>query len=197
MTGYFRICQKIQKKKHDHIIFFFKEKILVFNDIRKFGFIKILSAKDVFGCNHLANIGPEPLSREFNFNYFKKKNSSSAVIKNLLMDQKFVSGLGNIYTNEILFSCRLNPNKNISNLSKKNIKDIIKNTKKILKKAILFGGSSIKDFKKIDGKSGNFQQKFMVYGKINKNCPRNNCEGVLKKIIIGNRSVFFCSLCQI
>jgi len=73
MTGYFRICQKIQKKKHDHIVFFFKEKILVFNDIRKFGFIKILSTKDVFGCNHLANIGPEPLSREFNFNYFKKK----------------------------------------------------------------------------------------------------------------------------
>ena len=113
------------------------------------------------------------------------------------MDQRFVSGIGNIYANEILFSCRLHPNKNIIKLSEKNIKDLINNTKKILKKAIFFGGSSIRDFKKIDGKTGNFQQKFMVYGKINKVCPRNNCDGVLKKIIIGNRSVFFCSLCQI
>ena len=184
--------------KHNHIIFFLNNKIkLVYNDPRRFGYMKILDT-NFMKYKPLNKLGPDPFSSKFNLIYFKKyiKNKKKKV-KNLLMDQKFVSGLGNIYVNEVLFSCKINPSKSILNLSEKNIKDIIKKTKKILKKAILFGGSSIRDFKKIDGKSGNFQQKFMVYGKNNKNCPRNNCEGLLKKIFLSNRSVFFCPICQI
>ena len=112
------------------------------------------------------------------------------------MDQRFVSGIGNIYANEILFYCHLNPLKLIAKLNDKNILAIIKNTKIVLKKAILFGGSSIKNFKKTNGKLGNFQQKFKVYGKENSMCNRIKCNGILKKIIIGNRASFFCSKCQ-
>ena len=113
------------------------------------------------------------------------------------MDQAFVSGLGNIYTNEILFYCRINPIKIISKLSKKNILNIIINTRKVLLKAISFGGSTIRDFKKTDGKFGNFQQIFKVYGKQNQKCPRNKCTGLIKKIVVCNRSTFYCPKCQI
>ena len=113
------------------------------------------------------------------------------------MDQKFVSGIGNIYANEIIFNCKINPTKNISKLTSKNIYDIIKNTKKVLKKAIYLGGSSIQNFSKTNGELGNFQQEFMVYGRNNKKCLRNNCKGILKKVTISNRSTFFCPICQI
>ena len=113
------------------------------------------------------------------------------------MDQVFVSGLGNIYTNEILFYCHINPIKTISKLSKKNILNIIINTRKVLLKAISFGGSTIRDFKKTDGVPGNFQQKFKVYGKNNAQCPRHDCDGYIQKILVSSRSAFYCPKCQI
>ena len=125
--------------------------------------------------------------------FLKKKKTN---IKNLLMDQKFVSGIGNIYANEILFYSRVSPLKKVNKINKKKILDIIKNTKKVLNKAIFFGGSSIKNFKKIDGKLGNFQQKFKVYGKQNEKCPIADCKETLKKITISNRASFFCQKCQ-
>ena len=112
------------------------------------------------------------------------------------MDQNFVSGIGNIYANEILFYCHLSPIKKISDLNRKNIRILIINIRKVLKKAILFGGSSIKNFKKTDGKPGNFQQNFKVYGKSNAPCLRSGCSGYIKRISISNRSTFYCLKCQ-
>ena len=112
------------------------------------------------------------------------------------MDQKFVSGLGNIYCNEILFLCKIEPRRIIKNIKKKELSDIVKHTKKILKKSILFGGSSIKDFANTEGKTGNFQQKFNVYNREKNKCSRKNCSGIIKKIYISNRSSFFCAKCQ-
>ena len=184
--------------KHNHIIFFLNNNCkIIYNDPRRFGYVKMISS-NFMKYSPLNKLGPDPFSLKFNFiyikNYLRNKKKN---IKNLLMDQRFVSGIGNIYANEILFSSRLHPNKSVSKLSDNNIENLIKNIKKILKKAIFFGGSSIRDFKKIDGKSGKFQTKFMVYDKKNKRCPRNKCDGILKRIIISNRSVFFCPLCQI
>ena len=184
-------------EKHNHIEIKLNNKLkLIYNDPRRFGYFKLLT-KNFINETPLNNLGPEPFSSSFNLFYIKKfiKNKKKNV-KNLLMDQRFVSGIGNIYANEILFYCHLNPLKLIAKLNDKNILAIIKNTKIVLKKAILFGGSSIKNFKKTNGKLGNFQQKFKVYGKENSMCNRIKCNGILKKIIIGNRASFFCSKCQ-
>jgi formamidopyrimidine-DNA glycosylase len=112
------------------------------------------------------------------------------------MDQTFVSGLGNIYVNEALFMSNINPSRECNNLKKNEIKKLIFNIKKVLRVSISKGGSSIKDFKNTQGKSGEFQQFFHVYGKGNNNCSRISCKGKIKKIVISGRSTFYCSKCQ-
>ncbi len=112
------------------------------------------------------------------------------------MDQKFVSGLGNIYVNEILFFSGVKPIKKINRLTDIEIKKIIKFSKKIISKAIILGGSSIKDFSSSSGKKGLFQQHFSVYGKKGENCSKVKCKGKIKKIVVANRASFFCSKCQ-
>ena len=117
-------------------------------------------------------------------------------IKNLLMDQTFVSGLGNIYVNEALFLTKINPLRVCSSLNIKEITKLISNIKLILKTSISRGGSSIKDFKDPLNKRGNFQDFFKVYGKENKKCSRISCKGKVKKIFISKRSSFYCNICQ-
>jgi len=112
------------------------------------------------------------------------------------MDQTFLSGLGNIYVNEALFMSKIKPMRKCNSLKNYEIKKLILNIKKILKFSISKGGSSIRDFKNTLGESGNFQQFFYVYGQNNKKCSRISCTGKIKKIIISNRSSFYCSKCQ-
>ena len=112
------------------------------------------------------------------------------------MDQKFISGLGNIYVNEILFFSGIRPAKKINKLKDSEIRKIVKFSKKIISKAIILGGSSIKDFSSSSGKKGSFQQHFSVYGKKGENCSKLKCKGMIKKIVIANRASFFCSKCQ-
>ena len=117
-------------------------------------------------------------------------------IKSFLIDQKFVSGIGNIYANEILFLSKINPSTCAMKLSKKDCKKIINFSRLVLNKAIKKGGSSIRDFRNISGKSGNFQKEFKVYQRENLKCLRVKCLGSIKKIFISNRSTFFCNICQ-
>ena len=112
------------------------------------------------------------------------------------MDQKIVSGLGNIYVNEILSLSSVNPKKISKNLSLLETKRIILNTKMTLKKAISQGGSSISDFRDVSGNNGNFQQNFMVYNRSDQMCKKPGCKGLIKKIYISNRSTFYCLKCQ-
>ena len=185
-------------KKHNHLGIKFNNSIdLIYNDIRKFGFIKILSHKMLEFNKHISKLGPEPLSPKFNFNYMRQRSKNKKInIKNFLMDQKCISGLGNIYANEILFISSINPKKNTNKLSDREIIKIVSNTKKILKKAIQLGGSSIKDFNGVSGNKGLFQQKFKVYDRANKSCLKAECEGSIKKIYVSNRSTFYCEKCQ-
>tara|TARA_B100000768_G_C11258357_1_gene367544 strand:+ start:650 stop:1513 length:864 start_codon:yes stop_codon:yes gene_type:complete len=184
--------------KHNHLYFFFNKKIkLVYNDVRKFGFIKIFLSKEVYKCEHLVSLGPEPLSANFNFSYLKEYIRNKKIkIKNLLMDQKFVSGLGNIYCNEVLYLCKISPNRSIEKINQTEIKMILKFIKKILKQAIFLGGSSIKNFSSVEGKSGNFQQKFNVYGREQLSCRKQKCSGIIKKVYTSNRASFYCTKCQ-
>ena len=184
--------------KHNHIYFFLSNGlVLIYNDIRRFGFFKLFKTSQLNKIIFLKKLGLEPFSPIFDIKYFKNfiKNKKKN-IKNLLMDQTFVSGLGNIYVNEALFMSKIYPLRTCSNLKKKEIKNLILNIKKILKLSISKGGSSIKDFKNTLGQSGSFQQFFHVYGQENKNCSRISCKGKIIKIFISNRSSYYCSKCQ-
>jgi len=184
--------------KHDHINFYLTKKVkLIYNDVRKFGFIKIIKTSEINTNKHIKLLGPEPLSNIFNKNYFNKAIiNKKKSIKDLLIDQKFVSGIGNIYCNEILYLSRINPSRGIKNITKKETNKILFYTKKILKKSIEKGGSTIKDFNSADGKTGGFQQLFNVYAREGKGCKTKNCSEIIKKTYISNRSSFFCLKCQ-
>ena len=183
-------------KKHNHVIFKFKNFKLIYNDPRRFGFFKILKDKSDY-LRFFTRIGPEAISKDFNKIYLSKilKNRKKN-IKNLLLDQKLVSGLGNIYVNEILYQAKINPFKKSHLIDLNERKRIIKYSKIILNKAIYFGGSSIRDFKATNGKSGNFQSEFKVYDREEMRCSRNNCSGRIRRKIISNRSTFMCVVCQ-
>ena len=183
-------------KKHNHIEIIFDDFKVVYNDPRRFGFFQII--KNNFELNKRFNhLGPEPFSKTFNLtyvlNFFKGRNKD---IKSFLLDQKFISGIGNIYASEILFFSKINPFKKASLLNKKECKNIISNSKKILLKAISKGGSSIRNFQDISGSKGAFQNEFKVYQQEGKRCKNLGCSDLIKKKIISNRSTFFCDSCQ-
>mgnify|MGYP006178449137 FL=1 len=212
MTGKFFIIGRDNKKqktsfyysiknnefKHDHLTLYLNKGFkLIYNDVRKFGFLKLLKSNKISMSKHLQFLGPEPLTKDFNLNYVLKYIANKKItIKDLLMNQKFVSGLGNIYCNEILFLCKLNPLTIVEKIKKKELKNIVKFTKKVLKTSIIQGGSSIKNFANTEGKNGNFQQKFNVYSREKRECNRKNCSGVIQKVYTSNRSSFFCTRCQ-
>jgi formamidopyrimidine-DNA glycosylase len=181
--------------KHNHIEFFLEKYQLIYNDPRRFGFFKIFEKKSL--SDFFNNVGPEPLNNKFNINYIsnyfinKKKN-----IKSFLLDQKFVSGIGNIYASEILFCCKINPLKKAKSLTKLDIKKIRYFSKLILNQAIKKGGSSIRDFKNVEGRNGSYQNEFKVYQRENLNCLNKDCFGKIKKKVISKRSTFFCNRCQ-
>ena len=181
--------------KHNHVEFFLEKYQLIYNDPRRFGFFKIFEKKSL--SDFFNNVGPEPLNNKFNINYIsnyfinKKKN-----IKSFLLDQKFVSGIGNIYASEILFCCKINPLKKAKSLTKLDIKKIRYFSKSILNQAIKKGGSSIRDFKNVEGRNGSYQNEFKVYQRENLNCLNKDCFGKIKKKVISKRSTFFCNRCQ-
>ena len=183
-------------KKHNHIEIYFKDLKVIYNDPRRFGFFKFIENREIL-VSRFNHLGPEPFFKKFNLKYLlkyflnKKKN-----IKSFLLDQKFVSGIGNIYASEILFFCKINPTILAKKLSKNDCKNIIFFSKKVLNQAIKKGGSSIRNFRDTFGKSGNFQKEFKVYQRENLNCLRSKCKGKIKKIFISNRSTFFCNICQ-
>ena len=187
---------KTLPKKHNHIKIKFSNFMIVYNDPRRFGFFKLFKNKKEL-CKYFEKKGPEAISSKFNYKYIKKKlKNKNKNIKNFLLDQNFVSGIGNIYANEILFYCKINPFKLAKKISYKDILKISKYSKYVLNLAIEYGGSSIRDFKNTKGASGSFQNEFKVYDRENKNCPTTNCRNKISKIFLSNRSTFFCKLCQ-
>ena len=197
-TSFYYKMNKEKDTKYNRVIFYLnKNQKLIYNDVRKFGFIKVLKNENINLNSHLINLGPEPFARSFNSEYFKKYiQNRNRDIKNVLMDQKFISGIGNIYANEILFLSRLKPSRKAKLIKPYEVKRIIKFTKSILSRSIKQGGSSIKDFSSSNKKKGSFQQYFNVYGKKGEICPSVNCKNKIIKIMISNRSAFYCSKCQ-
>ena len=182
--------------KHNHIELFFDKFKIVYNDPRRFGFVKFLNSKKEL-VKFLKNFGIEPLEKKFNIKYLKKiLNNKNKNIKNILLDQKYISGIGNIYANEILFFSKINPNKLGKKINIREMKKLLVFSKKVLRKAIKKGGSTIRDFKNAEGTKGSFQDEFKVYNKDGFKCPNSLCAKFIKKITISNRSSFYCPDCQ-
>ena len=183
-------------KKHNHIEIIFSKFKIIYNDPRRFGFFKIINGKKKLNF-FFSKLGPEPFSKFFNYSYllksFKNKKKN---IKNFLIDQKFVSGIGNIYASEILYYSGIDPFKEANKIAKHECKKIINFSKIVLKDSIKKGGSSIRDFKNTSGIEGLFQKNFKVYQRNNLNCLKKNCSGIIMKKFISKRSTFFCNNCQ-
>ena len=196
-TSFYYILNYDKDQKHDRVVFILNKKKLIYNDVRKFGFIKIYGSNLITKSKHLKHLGPEPLEKNWNYSYLKKYViGRKRSIKNILMDQKCVSGLGNIYVNEILFLSRIKPARKATKLKNFEIKKIIKFSKQILKNSIKLGGSTIKDFSSENGKKGVFQQYFKVYGRENQECSNVDCNLRIIRTVISNRATFFCKKCQ-
>ena len=182
--------------KHNHIEIIFDNFRIIYNDPRRFGFFQIIEDLKLLK-KRFSHLGPEPFQSRFNIDYIrsflkgKQKN-----IKNFLLDQNFVSGIGNIYASEILFYSKIDPTKKGGLSDKKDCRKILDNSKKVLLEAINKGGSSIRDFKNTSGSKGSFQKKFKVYDREGLSCKRLKCKGIIKKKNISNRSTFFCDTCQ-
>tara|TARA_Y100000768_G_scaffold387500_1_gene379035 strand:- start:208 stop:1026 length:819 start_codon:yes stop_codon:yes gene_type:complete len=168
MSGRLKINNnKFLKVKHDHVFLYLSNnKVLVYNDPRKFGFIDIKKTEDLKKQNYFLNLGLDALSKELDSNILYNRICKSQVpIKQILLNQKIIAGIGNIYASEILFDAKISPLTLGKDLNIRLIMKLIFSIRKILKKAIRSGGSSIRDYRTTDGTLGNFQSNFKVYGK--------------------------------
>lgn len=180
------------KEKHDLIRFKLNDKDLIYNDVRKFGRMFLYNkTDDIYNLKPLKDLGVEPLSKELNIKYLKNKFKNKP-IKILLLDQSIISGIGNIYADEILFKAGINPLRKGDSLSDKEIKLLIESIKIIIKDAIDSNGSTIKSYSFGDHHQGSYQDKLKVYNK--KMCPK--CNNSLTKIKLGGRGTTYCSRCQ-
>lgn len=183
--------------KYARVIFFFTDKsILVFNDLRKFSYIKIIPQNKVQNYINDEKFGPEPLEKDFTLEKFKEIliKYPERRIKQFLMDQTIIAGIGNIYGDEICFYAKAAPIRQISSLSSSQIKLIFQGIKKILNRAIELRGSSAENYVDASGRKGDYVKELKVYGRESEKCFR--CKGIIKRIKLGGRSAHFCPKCQ-
>jgi len=200
MSGQIRIKKKDIVQKHDHMRMIVennnKHFVVTYNDSRRFGYIDLFKKKELREHFLLSKIGVEPLGRELTTEYLQNNFKKRVInIKNALIDQKIIAGIGNIYASEILYKAKINPLRKVNSLSQNDLNSIITFTKIILKKSIDVGGTTIRDHMQPDGSLGYFKQKLQVYGKVNEKCK--TCNSYIVKEVISNRSTFICKHCQI
>jgi len=194
LTGFFHFQPRGKdfKKKITHIVFNFKDgSALLFNDVRKFGWVKIRKTKDVEKL--LSGFGPEPLFREFTVKKFKEMlgERKKSKIKPLLLDQKFIAGIGNIYAQEACYCAGILPMRLAGDLKDFEVKKLHNCIVKILKLAVKHKGTSAVDYVTVEGKKGTFASKLKVYKQVKD--PKGH---KLTRIVLGGRGTNYCSQCQ-
>ena len=195
MSGSLRILKSEDNYflKHDHIEFIFDNEKIIYNDPRRFGSLHI--TKDINNHKLISQLGPEPFSEDFNGEYLLDCcKRSKTNIKTLIMNQKNVVGIGNIYASESLYLSRVNPLKESHKLNIEECKRIVSSSKKVLNEAIKVGGTTLKDFYSADGSPGYFKIKLNVYGRNGQKCKK--CKEEILKITINQRAAFYCPNCQ-
>src|SRR3990167_7700444 len=208
MTGHLLFNNK---DKFVHVIFTLSnprhggasKNYLAFSDMRKFGKITLLDTKTAHETRHLKNIGPEPLDKNFTPEKLEErlKRKPSEKIKTVLMDQSIVAGIGNIYSDEILWQAGVHPERKVLTLLRRGskgqeIKLIFKAMQKILTKSIKAGGDSMSDYRNLSGGKGKFQFYHKAYRQTGEKCRKRNCGGTIQRKMINNRSAHFCSVHQ-
>ncbi|TSA46278.1 bifunctional DNA-formamidopyrimidine glycosylase/DNA-(apurinic or apyrimidinic site) lyase [bacterium] len=189
--------QAILPHKYTHVIFTFTDgSRLYFNDLRQFGYLRLVRDEDIGKVRELQEFGPEPLSKDFTLRYLldKSKKRPGISIKQFLMEPKVVAGIGNIYSDEILFEAKLKPTRPVSRVTNQEFGAIYKSIPKVLKKAIKVQGSSVGDFFTVDGSEGKFGKQHKVYGWAGKACY--NCGEIIESVKLGGRTSSFCPHCQ-
>ena len=189
---YFILDDDVPINKHDHVIFYLDNgKQLRYNDVRKFGRMELIEKKDDY--DDFKELGPEPFSKKFNLEYCKKYLKNKKLpIKQVLLEQSFVAGIGNIYADEILFAMNVNPIRSADKLKDEEILSLIDNTRKILKKAIKAGGTTIRSYTSSLGVTGRFQLSLNVHTM--DYCPV--CNSKINKIKVSGRGTYYCPKCQ-
>ncbi len=192
----FDICSVFNK--HDHIIFLTDQKtILIYHDVRRFGFIDLIRTDQIENSKWLKKLGVEPLDNAFNADYLAQKlRNKTCSIKSALLDQRIIAGIGNIYASEALFNARIFPFQPACSLGSNEIKTLVKSIKYILQIAIKKGGSSLKDYVLTDGSLGFFQHDFQAYNRKGKACHTKACTANIIKQISNGRATYFCPICQ-
>jgi len=182
--------------KHTHVIFNLDKKgILYYNDVRKFGWIKVVKTKDVEKTGFIGKLGPEPFDG-LTFEKFKSiLDSSKTKIKILLMNQEKIGGVGNIYANDALWLSKIDPKESSNLINDKRKKELYDAILKVLKEGIKRGGASELNFVTPDGTEGNYQKHFLVYGQDKKLCVRCKKTNIIK-ITLGGRGTYYCPFCQ-
>ena len=194
MSGSFRICDEHDElRKHDHFMLQLDDVQLRYHDPRRFGCILWL---DEYSQSKIIDtLGPEPLSEAFHadylFNRFKTKNTA---IKVAMMDNHIVVGVGNIYATESLFNLGIHPAQPASSLTFQQVEKMVIEIKRILKQAIVLGGSTLRDYSNARGENGYYQQTLLAYGRAGEMCV--NCETTLENLKLGQRASVFCPQCQ-
>lgn len=192
---YFLKDEKEKITKHDLVVFHFNDGTkLIYNDTRRFGRIKLSSLEDYMKEEPLSKVGPDPFMMKDSKLLEKAFKNKSIAIKTALLDQSIMSGLGNIYVDEVLFATKVHPETPAKLVSKKQLNEIWKASIDVLNGAIKAGGSTIKSYHPKEGISGNFQVNLKVYGKKDGTCPKCGCK--LRKIFVNGRGTTYCPHCQ-
>ena len=190
--------------KHDHLVFRMSGgAVVTYNDARRFGYMTLIREQDLAQDAFFKGLGVEPLGDDLTPEYLARRaEGRKADLKALLMDQRIVAGLGNIYVCEALFRAGLSPFKPAGRLATGTAKPtpaarrLVPQIKAVLADAIRAGGSTLRDYKQADGSIGAFQDEFQVYGREGEPCPRRDCRGRVRRKTQGGRSTFYCPVCQ-
>ncbi len=187
---------KAPLEKHDHVVFDVSNKKRIrFNDARRFGLMDIAATNNLAKQKFLKHLGLEPLEKSFTGPaLYEQLKGGKTAVKIAIMDQTRVVGVGNIYASEALFDARISPKRLAGKIKPLEAAALAASIKKVLKKAIAKGGSTLRDYVQADGELGYFQHEFCVYGRDGQPCPR--CAGMIHKITQGARSTFYCPACQ-
>ena len=195
MTGKFIVTEPLaEPEKYNRVWFHLGSgRLMIFDDVRCFGTLEFYEKLD--DSKALCKLGIEPFADDLNANYFiSQLVSSTREVKSILLDQKIIAGLGNIYVSEILFRSKINPRRSAGKIRKTEWSEIIKFTQEVLGEAIENNGTTISDFRRVDDKTGKFQQFLKVYDKNEQPCP--DCGVPIQRIVQQQRSTFFCPECQ-
>lgn len=196
MSGSLRILpSSTPAEKHDHFDLVIENNLVLrLRDPRRFGAV-LWTGKDPLKHKRLVGLGPEPLTDQFNTDTIHKQASGRVLpVKTFIMTAKIVVGVGNIYASEALFRAGIHPETATGKISTQRLDRLVMAIKSVLSQAIEQGGTTLKDFTGSDGKPGYFSQSLNVYGREGKNCYQ--CNGVIRRLVIGQRSTFYCPRCQ-